>query len=56
LEFNVPFQHKYGYIRDEHARVQWQVYSLTVVNGLHYFCTSPQSRHKLGTMGHFFVH
>jgi len=21
LEFNVPFQHKYGYIRDESARV-----------------------------------
>jgi len=20
LEFNVPFQHKYGYIRDEHAQ------------------------------------
>jgi len=21
LEFNVPFQHKYGYIRDENSRV-----------------------------------
>jgi len=22
LEFNVPFQHKYGYIRDEHIKLQ----------------------------------
>ena len=21
-----------------------------------YFCTAPQSHHKLGTMGHFFFH
>jgi len=23
LEFNVPFQHKYGYIRDEDVRSMW---------------------------------
>jgi len=28
LEFNVPFQHKYGYIRDEHMMVS----NLYVVN------------------------
>jgi len=26
LEFNVPFQHKYGYIRDDHVGVPLAIY------------------------------
>jgi len=28
LEFNVPFQHKYGYIRDKRSRVESYPYSM----------------------------
>jgi len=28
LEFNVPFKHKYGYIRDEPANTSWPVFWL----------------------------
>jgi len=38
LEFNVPFQHKYGYIRDENKKCGWWYLALnwTEVAGYEY--------------------
>jgi len=44
LEFNVPFQHKYGYIRDERSGVE--SYSYSVKEGQRYINLNP---------GHLFV-
>ena len=40
LEFNVPFQHKYGYIRDEHEHD-----NVSVCSARH--CTAYAAKHQL---------
>jgi len=42
LEFNVPFQHKYGYIRDEHCVTK------KVMTQLQTFCTLQWDQHRYG--------
>jgi len=56
LEFNVPFQHKYGYIRDEKSEVQ--SYPYPVIEGQQYINLNPgrlfiQQTPKKGLRGLF---
>jgi len=43
LEFNVPFQHKYGYIRDEHCPVVYLLIYCSTSAATHYFCLTSES-------------